>query len=44
MGEYKLLIGGRLVDGDMTMPVVNPATGQVFAEAPVRHLLSCMRR
>ncbi len=34
MGEYKLLIGGRLVDGDMTMPVVNPATGQVFAEAP----------
>jgi acyl-CoA reductase-like NAD-dependent aldehyde dehydrogenase len=30
MSEYKLLIGGKLVDGDMTMDVVNPATGAPF--------------
>lgn len=29
-----LLIGGRLVPGDLTLPVVNPATEQVFAEVP----------
>lgn len=34
MAEYKLLIGGRLVDGDMTMDVVNPATGTSFATVP----------
>lgn len=27
MADYKLLIGGNLVDGDMTMDVINPATG-----------------
>lgn len=34
MTEYKLLIGGALVDGDMTMDVINPATGEPFATAP----------
>jgi acyl-CoA reductase-like NAD-dependent aldehyde dehydrogenase len=34
MREFKLLIGGQLVSGDMVMPVTNPATGEVFAEAP----------
>lgn len=31
MTELKLLIGGELVDGDLTMDVVNPATEAVFA-------------
>ncbi len=31
MADYKLLIGGNLVDGDMTMDVINPATGTPFA-------------
>jgi acyl-CoA reductase-like NAD-dependent aldehyde dehydrogenase len=34
LSDYRLLIGGQLVSGDLSMPVVNPATGQVFAEAP----------
>jgi acyl-CoA reductase-like NAD-dependent aldehyde dehydrogenase len=34
VGEFKLLIGGKLVPGDMTMPVINPATGEVLADAP----------
>ncbi len=34
MTEYKLLIGGALVDGDMTMDVVNPATEAVLATCP----------
>lgn len=34
MPNYKLLIGGALVDGDMTMEVINPATGEPFATAP----------
>ena len=34
MSAYKLLIGGKLVDGDMTMDVVNPATEEVLAKAP----------
>jgi acyl-CoA reductase-like NAD-dependent aldehyde dehydrogenase len=29
--QNKLLIGGRLVQGDQTIDVVNPATGKVFA-------------
>ena len=29
MAQFKLLIDGALVDGDMTMDVVNPATEQV---------------
>jgi len=31
MSEYKMLIGGRLVDGDHQMDVINPATEEVFA-------------
>ncbi|MFY7835836.1 MAG: aldehyde dehydrogenase family protein [Novosphingobium sp.] len=34
MTEYKLLIGGQLVDGDMTMDVINPATGEPFCTVP----------
>ncbi len=34
MSDYKLLIGGKLVDGDMTMDVINPATEEVAAKAP----------
>lgn len=34
MADYKLLIGGQLVDGDATMDVINPATEQVLAQAP----------
>ena len=34
MTDYKLLIGGALVPGDMTMDVINPATGEPFATAP----------
>lgn len=34
MSDYKLLIGGRLVAGDTTMPVVNPATEAVIADCP----------
>jgi len=34
MTGYKLLIGGALVDGDMTMDVVNPATEAVLATCP----------
>ncbi|OYX93922.1 MAG: aldehyde dehydrogenase, partial [Novosphingobium sp. 35-62-5] len=34
MTDYKLLIGGQLVDGDMTMDVINPATGAPFCTVP----------
>lgn len=34
MADYKLLIGGNLVDGDMTMDVINPATGEPFCTVP----------
>ncbi len=33
-GAYKLTIGGALADTSARLPVVNPATGQVFAQAP----------
>lgn len=32
--EHKLLIGGRLVDGDLTLDVIDPATEQVFKTVP----------
>jgi len=32
--DYKLLIGGKLVEGAETLDVINPATGRVFAVAP----------
>lgn len=31
MPDYKMLIGGRLVDGDSQMDVINPATEELFA-------------
>lgn len=34
MSDYKLLIGGKLVDGDQTMDVINPATEEVLAKCP----------
>ncbi len=35
MSEFKLLIGGELVDGAREMDVVNPATGKAFTKCPV---------
>ncbi|WP_353189910.1 aldehyde dehydrogenase family protein [Pandoraea pnomenusa] len=32
--NFKLLINGQLVSGDMSMPVINPATGAEFAQSP----------
>ncbi|MCY1315131.1 Phenylacetaldehyde dehydrogenase [compost metagenome] len=34
MSDYKLLINGKLVAGDATMEVINPATEQVLAACP----------
>mgnify|MGYP001604388300 FL=1 len=34
MSDFKLLINGRLEDGDQTMDVINPATEAVFAVCP----------
>nr|WP_310522503.1 aldehyde dehydrogenase family protein [Polymorphobacter sp.] len=34
MSDYKLLIGGKLVPGDMVMDVINPATEEVLAVCP----------
>lgn len=34
MSEYKLLINGELVNGDSTMPVINPATEELISECP----------
>lgn len=34
MSDYKMLIGGELVDGAASMDVINPATGEVFATVP----------
>jgi len=34
MSAYKLLINGKLEDGDATMDVVNPATEEVLAKCP----------
>src|SRR5262245_49288611 len=34
MSDYQLLIDGKLVDGDQTMPVLNPATEEVLAQCP----------
>jgi len=31
---YRLSIGGKLVEADETFDVINPATGEVFAQAP----------
>jgi acyl-CoA reductase-like NAD-dependent aldehyde dehydrogenase len=34
MSAFGLLIDGRMVPGDMVMPVINPATEEVLAECP----------
>jgi acyl-CoA reductase-like NAD-dependent aldehyde dehydrogenase len=34
MSTFKFLIGGRLVDGDQQMDVINPATEELVATAP----------
>lgn len=34
MSAYKLLINGEMVDGDLTMDVVNPATEEKLADCP----------
>src|ERR1700757_3356200 len=34
MSEYSLLIDGKMVPGDLTMPVLNPATEDVLAQCP----------
>lgn len=34
MSDYKLLINGELRAGDVTMPIINPATEQLLAECP----------
>src|SRR5262245_14385499 len=34
VGDFRLLIGGRLVEGAGTLDVINPATGRVLTTAP----------
>lgn len=34
MSEFKMLIGGKLAKAGNTFGVINPATGEVFAQAP----------
>src|SRR6201999_930785 len=34
MSAYQLLIDGKMVPGDQTMPVLNPATEEVLAQCP----------
>ena len=34
MGAINLLINGRLVPGDMDMPILNPATEEVLSSCP----------
>jgi len=34
MGAFNLLINGRLVPGDMEMPILNPATEEVLSSCP----------
>ena len=34
MGDYKLLIKGKLVSGDEVMAVINPATEETIVECP----------
>ena len=34
MTDFNLLIDGKLVPGDLTMPVLNPATEEVLAQCP----------
>src|SRR6202171_6799656 len=34
MSDFNLLIDGKMVPGDLTMPVLNPATEEVLAQCP----------
>jgi len=34
MSDYNLLIDGKMIPGDTTMPVLNPATEEVLAQCP----------
>ena len=34
MGAYKLLINGEMVDGDLSMDVLNPATEEKLCRLP----------
>ena len=34
MNDFNLLIDGKMVPGDQTMPVLNPATEEVLAQCP----------
>ena len=34
MSKYQLLINGEMVDGDLTMDVLNPATEEKVADCP----------
>src|ERR1700685_2971453 len=34
MSNFSLLIDGKMVPGDLTMPVLNPATEEVVAQCP----------
>src|ERR1700756_1412353 len=34
MSDYQLLIDGQMAPGDLTMPVLNPATEEVLAQCP----------
>ena len=38
MGAYKLLINGEMVDGDLSMDVLNPATEEVLADLSLIHI------
>ena len=44
MGAYKLLINGEMVDGDLSMDVLNPATEEKLADCPRLPKVSLMRR
>ena len=35
--DFKLLIGGELVDGEESLEVINPATGAVFSLLPAEN-------
>ena len=34
MSEFQMLINGRLTPGDLSMPVLNPATEEVLVQCP----------
>src|SRR6201992_164537 len=34
MSDFNLLIDGKMVPGDLTMPVLNPATEEVLVQCP----------